>query len=145
MGRKRIIDLYTLNDPEETLRFGTYFAKQIQPNTILALKGNLGAGKTTFVQGFLQGLSIHDHAQSPTFTYMQIYQGICPIYHFDLYRLQSSKDFISLGFEEYIHSHAISLIEWPEIIQSILPPQTILIELQHEKTGRTAKVSTWGK
>ena|SRR3990167_161132 len=144
MGRKRIIDLYTLNNPEDTIRFGTYFAKQIRPKTIVALKGNLGAGKTTFVQGFLQGLAISDLAQSPTFTFMQIYQGTVPIYHFDLYRLKSSEDFIALGFEEYIHSNAISMIEWPEIIQSILPPHTLLIEFQHEHIGRTAKVSTWG-
>jgi tRNA threonylcarbamoyladenosine biosynthesis protein TsaE len=140
MSRGRIV----LNSAEETASFGAMFASQLKAGQTLALKGDLGAGKTTFVQGLLKGFSISDVAQSPTFTYLQIYQGTVPIYHFDLYRLKNEQDFVLLGFEEFLYGDGVAVIEWPERISSLLPKDTHLIELSYIPQGRTALVHSWG-
>ena len=137
MGRERII----LTGPEETIYFGAQFAPKLMTNSILALQGDLGAGKTTFVQGLLNGFKIQDVAQSPTFTYLQIYGN--SLYHFDLYRLPSERDFLLLGFDEFFFAGGITVIEWPERIQSLLPPQTVLIRFFHHEQNRIAEITTW--
>lgn len=139
MGRERII----LTGSEETIRFGTQFASKLARPSILALQGDLGAGKTTFVQGLLTALNIQDLAQSPTFTYLQIYQE--SLYHFDLYRLKSEREFLLLGFDEFLFTSGIAVIEWPERIESLLPPDTCLIRLSHHEQNRIAEISTWGE
>lgn len=137
MGRERII----LKSREETLAFGAQFALKLKEPSLLALQGDLGSGKTTFVQGLLNGLNIRDIAQSPTFTYLQIYEE--RLYHFDLYRLVSEKDFLHLGFDEFL-SERLAVIEWPEKIASLLPPETTLIKLFHHEHHRIAEITTWG-
>jgi len=137
MGRERIV----LASSEETLRLGAQFACKLPNRSILALQGDLGAGKTTFVQGLLNGFAVADTAQSPTFTYLQIYEG--PIYHFDLYRLSSEKDFLHLGLDEFLSSDGIAIIEWPDRIASLLPSNTPLIRLSHHKHMRIAEITTW--
>jgi tRNA threonylcarbamoyladenosine biosynthesis protein TsaE len=133
-----------LGSAEETLAFGSAYAAELKVNQILVLRGDLGAGKTTFVQGLLNGLGIPDTAQSPTFTYLQIYQGALPIYHFDLYRLKNESDFVFLGFEEFLYAGGIAVIEWPDIISSLIPKDAHLIELEHATTGRVANIGSWG-
>ncbi|MDE3045099.1 MAG: tRNA (adenosine(37)-N6)-threonylcarbamoyltransferase complex ATPase subunit type 1 TsaE [Verrucomicrobiota bacterium] len=130
MGRERVEKL--LVSHEETLIFGAEIASRLKPNSILALHGDLGAGKTTFVQGLLRGLHIDDIAQSPTFTYLQMYPGV---YHFDLYRLKEERDFVALGFEEFFEAGGIAAIEWPERIPSILPHHTYHIYFSHTPEG----------
>ena len=139
MGRKRVIPLASL---EETLRFGCALGKTIKPDTILALSGDLGAGKTSLVQGLAHGLSISDPIQSPTFVYLNIYEGSLPLYHFDLYRLSKSSDFVGLGFDEYLEAGGICAIEWPERIETLLPPTTIWIYLSHIEGGRNLEISS---
>jgi tRNA threonylcarbamoyladenosine biosynthesis protein TsaE len=141
MPRGRVV----LTSAEDTIAFGAGFASRLKAGDILALQGELGAGKTTFVQGLLQGLAILDTAQSPTFTYLQIYQGTLPIYHFDLYRIKKEQDFIFLGFEEFLYSDGISVVEWPERIPSIIPKETTLIELSYCDSGRIASIRSWGQ
>ncbi|MBX7067185.1 MAG: tRNA (adenosine(37)-N6)-threonylcarbamoyltransferase complex ATPase subunit type 1 TsaE [Parachlamydiales bacterium] len=135
MGRIGLRD-YPLKSAEETLAFGAFIAKHIEKNTILALTGNLGAGKTTFVQGLAQGLGILEPIQSPTFILLNVYEGLA---HFDLYRLKNAEDFRSLGFEEYF-DQMICAIEWPDRIQELLPSKTIHIHFEYDQGGRTAKV-----
>ncbi|HEY4255345.1 MAG TPA: tRNA (adenosine(37)-N6)-threonylcarbamoyltransferase complex ATPase subunit type 1 TsaE [Chlamydiales bacterium] len=135
------MDRLILSTPEETAFFGEQFASRVQMGSVIALRGELGAGKTTFVQGFLQGLKIQDTAQSPTFNYLNIYEGSCPIYHFDLYRLNSEKDFIHFGFEEFLSPNGMTLIEWPERISTLLPRGCWNISLSHSQEGRIVEVS----
>lgn len=137
--------LVILASADETIAFGAEFASRLKAGDIVALQGDLGAGKTTFVQGLLQGLGIADTAQSPTFTYLQIYQGILPIYHFDLYRLKNEPDFVFLGFEEFLYADGIAVVEWPERIPTILPQNTTLIELSYCDSGRIAAIGSWGQ
>lgn len=128
---------YPLSSAEETLAFGKLAASLLPPKVVLALSGNLGAGKTTFVQGLAEGLGIQESIQSPTFVLLNIYGKLA---HFDLYRLKKSSDFLGLGFDEYFAMDGICAIEWPDRIAEILPPGTIHIEFIYEKEGRVAVV-----
>ena len=127
-----------LNSQEETLAFGRKMASLLPPNTILALTGELGAGKTTFVKGLALGLNIHEQVQSPTFVLLNAYEGL---YHFDLYRMKTDADFTALGFEDYFHQGGICAIEWPERIEKLLPKNTIRIHFSYSEQGRTVTVS----
>lgn len=137
MDRYRVI---SLNSRDETLNFGKEFAKKLGPGTVLALSGDLGAGKTTFVQGIARGLGISDPIQSPTYVYCNEYQGVVALAHFDLYRLKGVNDFINLGFEEYLDPVGISAIEWPERILSLLPNSAIRINFSYQPQGRKLEV-----
>lgn len=137
MGRIGLI--YSLASHEETLAFGQKMATLIPAHAILALSGDLGAGKTTFVQGLALGLGILERIQSPTFVLLNNYQD--RLYHFDLYRLNKPSDFTSLGFEECF-TQGICAIEWPDRIADLLPPGTIHIHFAHKDSGRTAEVRT---
>lgn len=126
-----------LSSAEETLSFAAALAPHLKPNTVLALSGDLGAGKTTFVQGLAQGLGIDQPIVSPTFVYLNLYSAVVPLFHFDLYRLKQASDFFSLGFEEYFEKEGICAIEWPERISSFLPPSTLFLSLAVHFDGRS--------
>jgi tRNA threonylcarbamoyladenosine biosynthesis protein TsaE len=113
---------------EETQKFAREFATHIQPGDVVMLIGELGSGKTTFMQGFAQGLQIIQNIISPTFIIMRTYplptpiRGIQNLYHLDLYRIESEKDVIGLGIEEALHdTESVIAIEWPEKMGSLLP------------------------
>lgn len=125
MGGDRIVSF----SPEETIEFAAKLAKTLSPNDVMLLTGELGAGKTTFVKGLLQGFDSPDFAQSPTFVYLQIYEASLPIYHFDLYRLAKPSDFLAMGFEEFFTKEGVCLIEWPERILQLVPKSAIRIKL----------------
>lgn len=146
MGRVRLIDILeetvSLNSSEETFLFGVNFANRLRPNSILALYGDLGAGKTTFVQGLARGLKIDGPVQSPTFVTLNLYEGTLPLFHFDLYRLKNGSDFFQLGFEEYFQKGGICAIEWPDCIANRLPSDAIAIEFHYAKEQkRFARIS----
>jgi len=122
-----------------TFAAGVSLGKTLTSNAILAFFGDLGAGKTTFIKGVASIFS-SDTITSPTFTYLHIYSGKLPLYHFDLYRIRSEKDFIDLGFTEYFQSGVICLIEWAEKIESLLPVNTLRIFLEHAG-GDNRKIS----
>jgi tRNA threonylcarbamoyladenosine biosynthesis protein TsaE len=132
MGRIR------LANAEETIAFGRKMASLIPSRTILALSGDLGSGKTTFVQGLALGLGIKEPIQSPTFVILNIYKDL--LYHFDLYRLKKTSDFTSLGFEEYFQKKGLCAIEWPDRIASLLPPGIISIDFSYKDQERTVEV-----
>ncbi len=142
MGRVRLTspsqETVSLNNSEETFLFGQNFANRLRPNSILALFGDLGAGKTTFVQGLARGLEIDGPVQSPTFVTLNLYEGTLPLFHFDLYRLKDGSDFFHLGFEEYFQKGGVCAIEWPDRIASRLPPETIAISFQYANEGQRA-------
>ncbi len=119
--------------PEETHEIGLRIGRSIPPQSIIALQGDLGAGKTTLIKGIAQGFAgvSPREVSSPTFTYLNIYTKTHPIYHFDLYRLRSGDDFLALGFDEYFEQEGLCLIEWPEIILDILPEKTLQIDMNY--------------
>lgn len=138
MGRDRVI---FLSSEEETVEFGRSLASQLPPGAILALSGDLGSGKTTFVKGLAQGLGIDAPIQSPTFVYFHHYIGTIPLFHFDLYRMKGADDFLGLGFEEYFDAGGLCAIEWSERIESLLPEKTYRISFSHDPLGRKVSLS----
>lgn len=113
--------------PEETFQIGSQFGQTLGSPCIIALSGDLGAGKTTFIRGIASSLGADEREVcSPTFTYLNIYQGRIPIYHFDLYRIPTEKEFEAAGFDEYLHADGICCIEWSEKISSLLQERVSL-------------------
>ena len=119
------------HSPDETLAIGASFAEKAVPGQILALKGDLGVGKTVFAKGFAKGLGIDDVVNSPTFTILQVYEsGRLPFYHFDMYRLGEPEELEQLGYEEYFFSDGVCLVEWPEMIGELLPEDALTVEIR---------------
>ena len=135
----------TVSSLEETDLFAKRFAATLKKGDIVAFFGDLGSGKTTFLKSLIATLNniSPDDIHSPTFTYLHIYPGDVPVYHFDLYRLNNASDFTALGFHEFFTASGICCIEWSEKIASILPPSTIKVLLTHAgETSRTIEVVT---
>jgi tRNA threonylcarbamoyladenosine biosynthesis protein TsaE len=139
MARNRIDPgtIYT-SSADETVAFGAQLGHAVREGAIICLFGDLGTGKTTLVKGIVTALTETkpEEVCSPTFTYLNIYEGKCKVYHFDLYRLRGVEDFLSLGFEEYLFSQGVCCLEWGERIASILPENTLYINLKHHDAGR---------
>lgn len=119
----------------DTQQLGCRFGKQLHKNSVVYFLGELGAGKTTFIKGLVNGVSGYDPelVSSPTFAYLNIYssRGDLTVYHFDLYRLKDSDEFLSMGFEEYFDRDGVCCIEWSERIADLLPPHAISVVMQH--------------
>lgn len=131
----------------ETRAFAAEWGRQLKKNSIVCFFGDLGAGKTTFIKGLVEGTAeiSPDQVNSPTFVYLNIYQGKTTIYHFDLYRLRDVDEFLSMGFEEYFFAGGLCCIEWSEKIEPLLPPQTIRVTIDHqgESKRRITIEGTW--
>lgn len=112
---------YISNSYEETQSIAAEFALKLKQSDVLCMYGDLGVGKTAFVQGLAKGLGIDEHITSPTFTIVNEYVGILPLYHFDVYRIVDSDEMYEIGYEEYIYGDGISVVEWPQLIEDILP------------------------
>lgn len=117
----------------ETFDLGLKLGQALSVPSVVCMFGELGAGKTTFIKGLVSGAAQVDPSivQSPTFTYLNIYEGVKKIYHFDLYRLRDIDEFLSMGFDEYFDSDGICCMEWSERIALYLPPKSMHITLQH--------------
>ena len=102
------------------------------PGDLVYLSGELGAGKTTLARGIARGMGFEGRVSSPTFTLMNVYQGRCPVYHFDFYRL-SEEELEDLGLEDFLGGEGICLIEWPEAGKEMLPPEALRIDISLEK------------
>lgn len=113
---------------QETYRLGYDFGLSLKEGDLLCFFGDLGAGKTTFIKGVVAACTSTspENVLSPTYAYLNIYEGAIPVYHFDLYRIKNSEDFIGLGFEEFLFSRGICCIEWSERIQDFLNSPTVL-------------------
>ena len=123
--------LTILNSVEAAQAFGESWATSLVGGEIFALHGVLGAGKTQLAKGLARGLGYLGDVTSPTFTIVHEYRGgRLPLYHIDLYRIQGEREAIDMGLEEYLPSDGVTVIEWPERIASILPPQTRHWELE---------------
>lgn len=107
---------------EETFRLGMEIGKKARPGQIFTLIGDLGAGKTVFTQGLAKGLDIEEAISSPTFTIVQVYEeGRMPFYHFDVYRIGDIEEMDEIGYEDYFYGNGVTLIEWANLIEEILP------------------------
>ena len=113
--------VYKSNSPKETENIAKAFAKSLKCGDVVCLNGDLGVGKTAFVQGLTKALGVTDPISSPTFTIVNCYNSTLPIYHFDVYRIDDCDEMYEIGYEEYVYGDGITIIEWPEKIEPILP------------------------
>ena len=115
--------------------FGRKLAARLRAGDVVALTGELGAGKTCLSQGIAAGLGVRTAVTSPTFTLINEHRGRLPLYHMDLYRLDSPVQALAIGIEEYLDGDGVTLIEWAEKITDLLPPRTIHIRLKILSNG----------
>jgi len=127
-----------LSSEKETIQFGQELAKSFKQGDVVALNGDLGAGKTTLVKGVVEAIGsiAGRNVQSPTFTYLNIYECQPTIYHFDLYRLKGEQDFLQQGFLDFLGEPGICLVEWADRIPNLLPPGTFHLTLSQIGEGK---------
>ncbi|NCD05089.1 MAG: tRNA (adenosine(37)-N6)-threonylcarbamoyltransferase complex ATPase subunit type 1 TsaE [Spirochaetia bacterium] len=117
------------HNAEETIEIGKKIGAMCKSGTVISLRGSLGAGKTVIAKGIAQYLNIEEAIVSPTFTIIQEYSGTLPLYHMDLYRISGCDEFEMIGGEEMLYGNGITLIEWSEKIEEMLPENTIYIDI----------------
>jgi tRNA threonylcarbamoyladenosine biosynthesis protein TsaE len=117
---------FIIDNIEKTLHIGKQLGQRVSPGDIICLNGDLGAGKTHFTKGIAKGLGIEDIITSPTFTIVNEYeQGRLKLYHFDVYRVNDPDEIAAIGFDEYIFDKGVSVIEWSNYIEELIPQQRI--------------------
>lgn len=139
-----------VTDAEDTIKLGEIIGKTLTPGSIIALRGDLGAGKTVLVKGIARGLGIEDEPVSPTFVIMNAYEGAIPLYHFDLYRVSGADELMGIGADEFLFGEGVSAVEWAERVDEILPEYTIYIDIkmpspENGATENTREIRIEGK
>lgn len=125
-----------LSDLAATHAAGAALAAELAPGAVIALMGDLGAGKTSLVQGLVQALG-GGEVTSPTFSLVQEYRGVdLEVFHFDFYRVEHEHELIELGWDDYLERGGIVVVEWPTLFPEILPRETRWLKMSHEGGGR---------
>lgn len=136
------VDLMTYSE-EETMALGEFIGTHAVDDLFLALNGDLGTGKTHFVQGLAKGMGIDDSIGSPTFMIMNYYDGNLPLKHFDFYRLDDEEDLYNIGWDEYSRG-GVTVVEWAELFPALVPLEGIAIRIERiDNTVRRISLS-WG-
>lgn len=118
---------------EDTYKYAYELARNSKPGDVYALIGDLGVGKTAFTKGFAQGLDISEPIVSPTFTFVQVYdEGRMPLYHFDVYRISDVSEMDEIGYEDYFYGDGVSIMEWANLVEDILPDNVIRITIEKD-------------
>ena len=131
-----------LSNEKNTLDLGESISAHLTEGLLIFLKGDLGAGKTTLARGLISGLGYVGSVKSPTYSLIEQYEfDMFTLNHFDLYRFTSPNEWLSSGFQEYINSYDVNLIEWPEKSAEFLPKPDLEIELSYKNEGRIAYIN----
>lgn len=139
------------SSPHATQSLAAALSHNLRAGDVINLTGELGAGKTCFAQGLAQGLGIKEKVTSPTFNLIKEYKNQMPLYHFDVYRLVSPEELYDLGYEEYFYGDGVTVIEWGDKIEELLPEVFLRIEFQRlldltlDDNVREIKISYVGK
>ncbi len=132
--------IFYTHSPEETEGIGQRLAQKLLPGTVIAFRGDLGAGKTAFTRGLARGLGSTDRVTSPTYTIVNEYLGGgMPLFHFDMYRLGSSDELFDIGWEDYLERGGICAVEWSENVSDAME-NALIVKI--EKTGETSRTIT---
>lgn len=125
----------------ETRDAGIMLGSILKKGDVVGLEGELGAGKTVFVKGMAAALGVKEYVTSPTFVILNEYKGRLPVYHFDVYRVSNSQDMYDIGFDEYICSDGVVIVEWANLIKEILPAEIIWVKIERSscKSNDTGK------
>ena len=119
------------NSPEETEGLGEALARRLEPGTVIAFTGDLGAGKTAFVRGLARGLGVRERVTSPTFTIVNEYEGgRLPLFHFDMYRLGSADELFDIGWEDYLDRGGVCAVEWSENVSDALGEDCLRVDIR---------------
>ena len=138
-----MIILHKTKSQEETVKLGEKLAGQLKPGSIVALTGDLGAGKTYLTKGIVKGMGLKASVTSTTFVLMNIYPGKIPVFHYDCYRLKDETDMEKLGYEEYFYGNGITVVEWADRVKGIIPKTAIKINFKIGKNNvRNIKIIT---
>lgn len=116
--------------PDETRAIGEAVAPVLAPGDVVALSGDLGAGKTCFVQGAARALGVDQRVTSPSFVLVREYEGRVPVAHVDVYRLNNLQELVDLGYEEFLDPHWVVFIEWGDAVETLLPPEYLEVEIR---------------
>lgn len=131
--KESIYGIYETYTPEETRQLGAEIGRQAGPGDVYTLIGDLGVGKTVLTQGIAGGLGITEPVSSPTFTIVQVYEeGRLPFYHFDVYRIGDVEEMDEIGYEDYFYGEGVSMIEWGNLIEEILPERYCRITVEKD-------------
>jgi tRNA threonylcarbamoyladenosine biosynthesis protein TsaE len=130
-----MINCFETKEEADTLKIAYSFGKTLKPGIVIALTGELGAGKTVFARGVASALGVKDKVTSPSFTLINEYHGDIPVYHMDFYRLNSLKEILDLGVEDYFFSESICLVEWAEKMGDMFPEEAIKVMIKHKKNN----------
>lgn len=126
--------IINIKNEQETREFGHNLATGLVPGTVIALIGDLGTGKTALTKSIAEGLGIEDVITSPTFNIVKEYDtGRLPLYHFDVYRIGDIDEMYELGYEEYFYGQGVSVVEWADLIEEIIPEDAIRINIEYGK------------
>jgi tRNA threonylcarbamoyladenosine biosynthesis protein TsaE len=137
--------VFITRSPDETVRAGEILAGILEPGDVVALTGDLGAGKTHLVQGVARGLGVAEPVSSPTFNLLVVHPGRVPLYHFDLYRLERAEELDDIGFAEMLESGGVSLIEWGDKFPEELPGDHLAVTIRvREGSERTFELAPRG-
>lgn len=135
------MSIHITNTAEDTYNLGIEIAKKLVPGDVVAMTGDLGAGKTVFVKGAATELGYTGQVTSPTFALVNEYDGRVPIYHFDMYRIQGEEDLYSTGFYDYLDGRSIMFIEWSENVMDSLPKESIRVDIKKGGDSRIIQIS----
>jgi tRNA threonylcarbamoyladenosine biosynthesis protein TsaE len=119
------------HNENETIKEAEKLGKTLVAGNVVALYGGLGTGKTTFTRGLALGLGISMSVSSPTFTIVNEYHGTVPLFHFDMYRLESDDELFDIGWDDYLQRGGICVVEWSEKVPGAFPPDTIIVRLEN--------------
>ncbi|MHC1720511.1 MAG: tRNA (adenosine(37)-N6)-threonylcarbamoyltransferase complex ATPase subunit type 1 TsaE [Clostridiaceae bacterium] len=140
---------FITNSVSETIEIGKKIGSASKAGDIICIEGELGSGKTHLTKGIALGLGINEHITSPTFTLVNEYTGRLKLYHFDVYRIDDPAEIEAIGFDEYIFSDAVSVIEWSDLIRELIPEEHIQINISKDSASgdnfRRIKISWHGK
>lgn len=132
--------VYTSSSVAQTQNIAEKLSSELQAGDCLCMYGDLGAGKTAFVQALAKGLGVTDYVNSPTFTIVNEYEGRLMLYHFDVYRISDPDEMFDIGFDEYLNNDGICVIEWAELIEELLPKHRCNIYITKETDDNTRKI-----
>ena len=136
-----MIGTITTYSEEETILLGKKFSSELKRGDVIALYGDLGTGKTQLIKGICNGLGVDQTVTSPTFTLMNVYDGREKIFHYDFYRLNSESEIYDLCVDDYFFSDGISLIEWAEKCENLLPTERVNINLSYGESENSRVVN----
>ncbi len=126
-----MIEKHLTTDEAGTLDVAGAFAQTLTPGSVIALTGELGTGKTVFVKGVAEALRVAGNVTSPTFRLIHEYKGAIPLYHMDLYRIDSIQEMRDIGIEDYFFEDGICIVEWAEKLRELLPSDAIRVFIRH--------------